>query len=108
MSTIAYVKCSRWDEEEHEVIVEFITDKDSRDNLLDNITPGAVAKQYDILGEPKFVDTTYSSGNTIFLTPVSGSGLYSLRPRTKIAVKNYSETLLTPDTFKIKIRGIKL
>ena len=98
--------CSRWDEDNWNVTIEAIADKSSRDILLENITPGAVAELYNILGEPKFVDTTYSSGNTIWLFPYRG--LANLRNSTKIAVKRYSETMLRWDLFKIKIEGVKL
>ncbi|RLA81652.1 MAG: hypothetical protein DRG33_00085 [Deltaproteobacteria bacterium] len=103
-----YVKCSRWDEDNWNVMIEFIAGKSERDAILSNITPGAVAELYNILGEPKFIDTTYCSGNTLWIEPVAGWNLAQLRDPIKIGVKRYSETMLRWDTFKIKIEGVKL
>jgi len=108
MNTIAYGMCLRWDEENWNVILEVVMRSSHRDALLQNITPGAVAELYNILGEPKYIDTTYNSGNTLWVYPLSGTGLFDLREPVKIAVKNYSEHLLRDGTFRIKIEGVKL
>lgn len=105
--TAEYI-CSRWDEDNWNVTIEIVANKETRDTLLGNITPGAVAELYTILGEPKFIDTTFSSGNTIWIIPKVKSGLIYLREPTKIAVKRYSETMLRWDLFKIKIEGVRL
>jgi len=103
-----YYYCSRWDEDNWRIIVEIIATKEGRDNLRNNITPGAVAELYNILGQPKFIDTTYSSGNTITLAPVQGRNLATLRNATTVAVKSYSETMLRWDMFRIKLECVKL
>lgn len=98
--------CSRWDEENWSVIIEIIADREARDAIRQHITPGAVAELYNILGEPRYIDTTYSSGNTIWLK--GRRGLFNLRDPTKIAVKNYSEKMLPDGRFLIKLEGYKL
>jgi len=103
-----YVWCSKWDEDDWSIRLEFIANKPTRDIIIGNITPGAVSELYNILGEPKFIDTTYSSGNTLIIAPVSGTGLAQLREKTKVAVKGYTETMLTPDTFLVKMDLVKL
>ena len=107
-SSYIQVPCSRWDEDGWNVSLEFIASSSNRNTLLNNIVPGAVGELYNILGTPKYIDTTYNSGNTLWLTPILGTSLYSLRDSTKIAVKRYSDTLLRWDLYKIKIDGVKL
>ena len=98
--------CTRWDEDNWRIIIEAIADKTTRDNIRNNIVPGAVAELYNILGKPQFVDTTYSSGNTITLLPKRM--LSNLRDEVTVAVKSYSETMLRWDMFRIKLECVKL
>jgi len=98
--------CTRWDEDNWRIIIEAIADKTTRDNIRNNIVPGAVAELYNILGKPQFVDTTYSSGNTITLLPKRM--LSNLRDEVTVAVKSYSETMIRWDMFRIKLECVKL
>ena len=63
------VKCSRWDEDNWGAIVEFTCGYGSRDNIFSNIVPSAYRELYNILGTPKFIDSTWTSGNTLILEP---------------------------------------
>ena len=98
--------CTRWDEGNWSIILEVIADKDARDTIIQHITPGAVSELYNILGQPKYIDTTYSSGNTFWLYPRRGLG--RLRAPVKVACKSYSDTLLRNGMFHIKMECVKL
>jgi len=103
-----YVWCSRWDEDNWRATVEIVSDKWQRDLLIQNTTPGAVAELYNILGEPKYWDTTFTSGNTLFLYPNKTRPIAQLRDPVKVAVKSYKERMLTPNKFYIKLDLVKL
>jgi len=100
--------CTRWDESNWDVIVETFLSSGARNMLFKNVAPGAIRELYNILGRPKYIDTTYSSGNTLILSPLSNYPLSSLVKERKIAVKNISDTFLTPNKFSIKIEGKRL
>jgi len=100
--------CTRWDEGNWDLVVETFLSSGNRDNLFANVTPGAVRELYNILGTPKYIDTTYSSGNTLKLYPQYGYGLSSLRQGRKVAVKNISDSFLTPNLFHVKIEAIRV
>jgi len=98
--------CLRWDEGNWSITLELLGSKESRNILLSNITPGAVSELYNILGQPKYIDTTFTSGNTFWLIPKRY--LASLRDSVKVACKNYSDTLLRNGMFHIKMECVKL
>jgi len=104
------IRCwnSRWDEDNYNVIMETFVDACDRNFLFRNVTPGAYRELYKILGKPTFIDTTYSSGNTLILEPIYGYGLSSLREKRTVAVRNISDTFVTPNKFGIKVEGIRL
>ncbi len=99
---------TRWDEDNWGVTIETFMDPCDRNILCDNIVPGAVAEQYNILDTPHYVDMTYSSGNTLIIDPVGSTGLDSLRNERVIGVKSYTDTFLTKDYLSIKIEGKRL
>ena len=100
--------CSRWDEGNWDVTIETFLGSSNRNNIFANVTPGAVRELYNILGTPNYIDTTYSSGNTLILEPQHGYGLSSLREKRTIGVKNISDTFLNPNYFGCKIEGMRL
>lgn len=100
--------CTRWDENNWGLVAETFLGSSNRDNLFANVTPGAVRELYNILGTPKYIDTTYTSGNTIILEPQHGYGLSSLREKRMIGVKNISDRFITRDKLGVKIEGIRL
>lgn len=100
--------CTRWDYNNFSSTVECVLDSVNRKKLIRNIVPGAVCEAYNILGEPHYLDTTFSSGNTIFLKPMSGTGLYKLRNELKAGVKNYSDSTVGVDKFLVKLNLLKL
>jgi len=102
----ADVWCLRWDEGNWSIILELLASRDARNTILENITPGAVSELYNILGQPKYIDTTFSSGNTFWLVP--RRYLQNLRETTKVACKSYSDTLLRNGMFHIKMECVKL
>jgi len=99
---------TRWDEGNWDVTVETFMNARDRNFLFGNVTPGAVRELYNILGTPKFIDTTYKSGNTLIYEPISGYGVSSLRQRRTIGIKNIQDTFLTRNLFSIKIEGNRL
>lgn len=104
------IKCwnTRWDEGNWDLTVETFLDVGDRNFLFRNVVPGAYRELYNILGTPKYIDTTYSSSNTLILEPISGYGISSLREKRTIAVKNIADTFIVRDKFGVKIEGIRL
>ena len=100
-----YVDCwaSRWDESNYDVIIEAWMGSGARNALFHNLKPGAVRELYKVLGKPTFIDSTYSSGNTLILQPLASYGLSSLREKRTVAVKNISDTFVTRDKFNVKL-----
>lgn len=100
--------CTRWDESDWDVTVETFLTSGQRNDLFSHVTPGAVTELYSILGLPHFIDSTYSSGNTLMIEPIDGYGISSLRNSRVIAVKNISDSFLTPNLFTCKIEGKRI
>jgi len=104
------IRCwnTRWDEGNWDVTIETFMDPCDRNYLMAHVTPGAVRELYNILGTPRFIDTTYSSSNSLIYEPISGYGLSGLREKRTIAVKNISDSFLTKDYFHCKIEGKRI
>jgi hypothetical protein len=100
--------CTRWDEGNWDITLETFMNSSNRGKLFRHIIPGAVKELYNILGTPTYIDTTYSSSNTLFLEPLHTYGLSSVRWRREIAVKSISDTFINWDWFGIKIEGMRL
>jgi len=105
-----YFSCpiSRWQEDNWNVIIETFLESGNRNSLFANVIPGAVREIYNILGTPKFIDISYSSGNTLIIEPQAGYGISSLRQSRTIGVKNIQDTFLSPNYFSVKIEGVRL
>jgi len=102
------VPITRWDEGNWDVTIESFMGGANRNTLFSNVTPGAVSELYNILGTPRFIDTTYKSSNTFVIEPQAGWGVSSVRQKRTIAVKNISDNFLTKDYFHVKIEGKRL
>jgi len=100
--------CSRWDEDNYNVIFETFLDSSNRDKLFSHVTPNAYREIYNILGTPKFIDTTYNSGNSLRISPIGGTGISGLREERIIAVRNIQDTFINPNYFGIKVEGFRL
>jgi len=100
--------CKRWDEGNWDVTIETFLEPADRNYIMNNVTPGAYRELYNILGTPRYIDTTYSSGNTLILEPRSGFGINDLRQTRTIAVKNISDTFENWETFGLKIEGVRI
>ena len=100
--------CTRFDEDNWGGTIETFMGSGSRNFLFNNVTPGAVRELYNILGTPKFIDTTYESGNTLIISPISGYGLSSLREERTVAVKSISDTFINWEKFNVKIEFKRL
>ena len=98
---------TRWDEDNWSVVVETFLSDVHRDLLFANVVPGAVRELYNYLGLPIFIDTTFNSGNTLTIVPISPS-ISGLRKTRRIAVKSISDTFINPSTYKVKIEGLRL
>ena len=99
---------TRWDEGNWNVTLETFLDARDRNYIFRNVTPGAIRELYNILGTPKYIDTTYTSSNTLIFEPISNYGLSSLRQRRTIGVKSISDTFIIHDKFGIKVEGMRL
>lgn len=101
--------CSNWVDNHWEIQVEFTQVLPSeRNTILDNIVPGAYTMQYNVLGDKHFVDTTYAYGNTLIISPVSGTNLYDMYDEVTIAVTSWEDGFLNRDYQYIKIEGVVL
>ena len=100
--------CTRFDEDNFSIVLETFLTSANRNLLFSHIVPGAQRELYNILGKPKFIDSTYSKENTLFLEPVSGYGLSSVRKSREVACKNASDTIITPDWFNVKLELVRL
>jgi len=100
--------CTRWDESNWDVTIETILHTGARNVLFRNLKPGSVRELMNILGTPYFIDTTYESGNTLIIEPISGYGLSGLRQRRTIGIKSISDTFLNNNLFNVKIEGKRL
>ena len=100
--------CKRWDEGNWDVTIETFLEAPDRNFIMNQVTPGAYRELYNILGTPRYIDTTYSSGNTLILEPRSGFGINDLRQTRTIAVKNISDTFENWETFGLKIEGVRI
>ncbi len=100
--------CSRWDEGNWDITLQSFMGSGNRDILFANVVPGAYRELYNILGTPKYIDTTYTSGNSLRISPLGNTGLSSLREERIIAVKNISDNFITRDYFNVKIEAVRL
>ena len=80
--------------------IRFLVDSTQKRNTIrEYITPGAVDKAYDILGQPTFWDLTYSNANTVKIIPVSTqtSTIANLRSSIYLGVETFEDQLLSPE-----------
>jgi len=100
--------CKRFDVSNYDVTIETFLSPGARNQLFQSVTPGAVRELYNILGKPKYIDTTYSSGNTLRLEPIGN--LTNLENEMIIAVKSISDSPIAGSSkkFNIKIEGKRL
>ena len=107
-------RCSRWDVQNYQVIIETWLKKADMANLIDNTTVGAVGELYTILGRPRYYDKTWSSKNTLRLLPVPSStsmprsNLHRMRKETLIFPKNISYGVIPGGSgwVTVKIEGL--
>ena len=99
---------SRFDIDNYNITIETILSPGDRNDLFKNITPGAVRELYNILGTPYFIDSTYSSGNTINVDPIGN--LADIVNSYKIAIKSISDTPIGAGNklFSVKIEGTRI
>jgi len=100
-------KCSRWDVSDYDVVVETWLTKSQLQTLRSNITPGAVGELYKVLGKPTYYDKTWSSENTLRLSPIENAGFDDMREDTYIYVSNITDTPLEGPSgwINVKIEG---
>ena len=99
--------CTRWDEENYNVTIETFLGSANRNLLCQNITPGIIRELTNILGLPWVLDGTFRRQNTLYLQPVSSYGLSSVRRGREVVVKNYSDTVITPNYFSCKLECVR-
>jgi hypothetical protein len=100
--------CTRWDESNYDVTIETFLPSGERNTLFNNVVPGAVRELYNILRKPYFIDTTYESGNSLILEPLSGYGLSGVRERRTVAVKSISDTFINWENLGTKLECKRL
>jgi len=104
------IRCwnTRWDCGNYDHTIETFMSPCDRNFLFRNVVPGAVAELFKVLGQPYYIDTTYSSSNSLKIECLSGYGLSSLRESVTIGVKSISDSFLNKDLYSVKIEGIEL
>ena len=100
--------CTRWDEDNYNVTIETFLGSANRNLLFAHVIPGAYRELYNILGKPKFIDSTYSKQNTLWLEPVSGYALSSVRRSRSVTCKSASDTFINPNYFNVKLECVRL
>lgn len=102
-----YTMCSNWGFTGDTHSITFFTNKTNRDLLYNNILPGKV-EQWDIpFTKTLYFDSTFISANTVYIKPVAGTQLSSIRDEIYLVVKDYKEELIgrPANTFKITLTG---
>lgn len=104
-------KCSRWDVQNYNVIIETWLNKSNYEDLRDSVRPGAVGELYNILGRPRYYDKSWRSYNTLWIYPdtTSNSNLKNMRDgNTLIYVKNINSSPVAGASgwINIKIEGM--
>jgi len=105
-------RCSRWDIQNYNVIVETWLNSTDLKSIRDNIRPGAVGELYNILGRPRYYDKTWRGKNTLRLLPTPSSAsmrtsnLKNMRDETLIYVKNITTHPINENWTEIKIEGM--
>jgi len=97
--------CTRWDEGNWDLSLEGMFNASDRNYLFDNVTPGATKEQFTILGTKIFIDTTYTSSNSLIIEPQGGFGISSIRKNRVIAVKSISDNFVNNSIYSVKIEG---
>jgi len=72
------------------------------------VTPGACRELYNILDLPKFIDSTYTSSNTLRFSPNAAFNISSIRETRTVAVKNIQDSFLTNDLYSMKIESVRI
>jgi len=102
-------KCSRWDVDNYNIVLETWLTKSQLQTLRDNIRPGATDELYKLLGRPKYVDKTWTGDNTLRIVPnpAGSSTLNKMRNEKLIFVKNISDSPIKGDSgwINVKIEG---
>ena len=102
------VRCSRWDCDNYNIIVEAWLTKSQLNALMNNTRPGAVKELKRVIFSPKFYDSSWQGYNTILIKPTVGTSLYHMRGKEKIIYcKNISSSPLPGDSLWLncKIEG---
>ena len=102
------IPCSQWKEDNFNIVVSSFMGSANRNTLFSNLIPGAVKEQYNILGTPHFLDTSYSSGNSLIISPIDSTGLSGLRETRTVAVKHIKDEFLSPDWFYVRLECCRL
>ena len=99
------VRCSRWDCDNYNIIVEAWLTKSQLNALMNNTRPGAVKELKRVIFSPKFYDMSWSSRNTLKLKPVQNTNLYKMRGSEKIIYPtNISSSPLPGDSMWINVK----
>lgn len=102
------IPVTNWKEDNYGLILESFMGSANRNIIFSNLVPGAVKESFNILGTPHFRDLTYSSGNSLILSPIGSTGLSGLRQERTIAVSHLKDDILTPDLFYVRLEGKRI
>ena len=98
-------RCSRWNVQDYNIIIEMWLKKSQLNALMNNTRPGAVKELKRVIFSPKFYDMSWSSRNTLKLKPVQNTNLYKMRGSEKIIYPtNISSSPLPGDSMWINVK----
>lgn len=98
-------RCSRWSEQDNNIVVETLLDPCDRNYLFSHVLPGEIREHSNSLGWEINRDGTFKSGNTLVITPVAGTKLANKRDERTIVVRSITDWFVNPHIFGVKIEG---
>lgn len=94
-----------WSLRDWEMEIKVIMTPSQRNTLFSNIRPGAVDMLYNVLGTPKFYDTTLEDLNTLVVIPYGCISFLGLRNKFVLYVMNVGEELQPHGVYFITLSG---
>lgn len=87
-------RCSRWDVQDYNIILETWMNKSQFDSVRNNLRPTAVTEFYKLIERTVYCDSTWEGKNTLRLVPdiSSQSSLSAMRRETLIFPKSVTSS----------------
>lgn len=97
--------CSRWDQQDKNLILETWLTKSQLQTLQTNTNPGAVAEMYNILTDVAvYHDMTWNGTNTIMVSSNNNYQLSNVKSNKVLYVKNMADSPIEGDKGWINVK----